>query len=370
MGESQPLIFTPRGAAARKIGRYSTGRTKSRYDSPCSSTGQLTAASSVPELRRRLRGEHLRSGGEHPYLPGPLAAPLEAPPPLLPAEVARLRRVFYLLDVDQDGKLTTDDLHRAMKMQGIRGVSRCDVREMLWEVQMLTPLRGRAEPFLTSENLLCLYARVKADDQNRLPRRLYHYILYRLMDRDGDGSVSADEVYTHFFTFPTGQDVIRATEELTSADASMEFGGSHFLRLMQSGALHDTFKTRPSSAPACTRSPKKLSSSTLGDWQSPKKLSAKEKYEQATQQIKTSMQVGLSWVDMRVDAKAIRRHRECTLSGVTDVWADIEKQKRDAAPQREEKRRNRRCGIMVNSFTDQDKKRLSLLQYHRESGVA
>merc|ERR1712194_65061 len=93
--------------------------------------------------------------------------------------------------------------------------------------------------------------------------RFYNYLVYSLLDIDTDGYVTADEVYTHFFTYVADDVVVSATATLLDtigpSDAEKVLPGPHFVRLMQSGALRSAMNSnsvdasslsRPQSAPS------------------------------------------------------------------------------------------------------------------------
>lgn len=307
----------------------------------------------IPELRRRMRGEHVAAKELAQCFP--VSAP-PAPPSLSKKELTGLRAVFQRLDADGDGWLSASDLYRAMRLHGptgLRGVSRQQARDMLWEASLCSG------PGLTFEGFTGAYARAKADTEGIEPRRLYHYIVYNLMDADANGTVTTDEVYRHFFSHVDHPDLVSGTEWLLDAlprgeDAQMSPG--LFMRFMQSGALptaqgpRGQRRARPSSAPASrsSRGHQRRSSTANSRQREPDsdlphgslRLTAKDKYLKATEELRhelTLVEQGLhipgnpfskkdgGWSSTArrtsmLDLRAIRRARHSDLSGMTKVW--------------------------------------------------
>merc|ERR1740117_2132393 len=168
-------------------------------------------------------------------------------------ELEQLQNVWRRLDVDGDGILTPNDLLRAVHAHGLRGVSRQDAYDMLWEVSM------QPDPGVSFEGFTGAYARARRDKHGREPRRLYNYIIYSLMDMDLNGTVSADEVYTHFYTYDADPGIVAGAtwllESMPPGDEEQVSPGL-FVRYMQSGALSSVgnkpakVPARPGSAPA------------------------------------------------------------------------------------------------------------------------
>merc|ERR1711990_1316635 len=102
--------------------------------------------------------------------------------------------------------------------------------DMLWEVSL------QPEPGLTFEQFTGAYARARNDLDGQEPRRLYNYLVYSLMDLDVSGTVSADEVYSHFYSHAMEPGVVAgATWLLGSMPAGEEDEVSPglFVRYMQ-----------------------------------------------------------------------------------------------------------------------------------------
>lgn len=289
----------------------------------------------ISELRRRVRGEH------GAFLPSrtPLSGHVPpAPPTLGESELEQLRKVWRRLDVDGDGILTPKDLLRAVHSHGLRGVSKKDAYDMLWEVSL------QPEPGLSFEGLTAAYARSKIDTSGHEPRRLYNYIVYSLMDADLNGTVSADEVYTHFYSFVADPGVVAgATWLLESMPAGEEelVSPGLFVRYMQSGALSSVADGKTTHQGALTnqrlrhtskgksaaKRPQSAPASRAPPPQAPPRINAKERFEESMAETRRQIE-RQKYVSAHVNDAAelssldLRRSRDCLVRGVTDVWRD------------------------------------------------
>merc|ERR1719456_586047 len=111
---------------------------------------------------------------------------------LTSGEKERLKALFKKLDADKDGRLSPEDLHETMRHDGLLGVSLRDCGDMIWECAGFTHDRYAENYGLNMREFANAYVRAKSDCQGAEPRRLYNYMLYKLIDKDDDALITAD----------------------------------------------------------------------------------------------------------------------------------------------------------------------------------
>ncbi|KAF4675238.1 hypothetical protein FOL47_008077 [Perkinsus chesapeaki] len=99
----------------------------------------------------------------------------------------RIKGAFKSLDLDEDGFLSDEDLAMSMKADGIK-VNDKALLDMMWEASEIHPVStidldlNLKKPKLSLRDVQLLFVRGKNDKSGRQPKRLYVYILYRVMD--------------------------------------------------------------------------------------------------------------------------------------------------------------------------------------------
>lgn len=240
---------------------------------------------------------------------------------LIPVEKSRLRTIFKKLDVDGDGLISAEDLKKSLQVEGMTGVSLKECRDMIWEVQA-----GKGLSLGTFANV---YVRAKLDTTGCEPRRLYHFILYKLIDKVDDGDVTADEVYAYLFPQMRSEDLTLTMRKLFGQDVfssennkenEMTISVQHFVRIMQSclwGAsetmhLSDQRQNRPRiPAPPVRKTAEEKAEERRKDRQ--RAVLAEQHRKQPSR--------SETFEDAETLQRVLRRKRSCLVHGITDVWS-------------------------------------------------
>ncbi|KAL8271966.1 hypothetical protein Esti_004090 [Eimeria stiedai] len=130
----------------------------------------------------------------------PWEADLRLASKLKPQETAKLRQLFKAFDEDGDGKVSAQDVGRAMRKEGII-VPTKQLQQCIWEAD------SDGDGYLDILDVLSLYARGKALGLFREAQLLHHFILYRLMvSREGPhGSLCLDDAL-HYLSQVLGKE--------------------------------------------------------------------------------------------------------------------------------------------------------------------
>jgi len=184
---------------------------------------------SVQEIRARMR---------HAELPQKY---------LTHTEKVCLRRVFGHLDLEHDGRLDAVELREAMRLEGIL-IGASEAEQMIWEVDE----SGRGSLSITE--FANAYIRAKNDAEAKEPRRLYNYITYKMMDKNSDGDITSDEVFSYVYPQMSKAEVeqlmIKMFGDVVPDDRSIN--AMNYVRIMQSrlwsrdaSAISDQRHNRP-----------------------------------------------------------------------------------------------------------------------------
>lgn len=246
---------------------------------------------------------------------------------LIPAEKTRLRAIFKKLDVDGDGLISAEDLQKSLHAEGLLGVSLKECKDMVWECAA-----GKGLSLVALSNM---YVRAKLDTTGCEPRRLYHFILYKLIDKVDDGDVTADEVYAYLFPQMKNEDLtltmkklfgqeVFNSEILNNKENEMTISVPHFVRIMQSRLwgssetmqLSDQRQNRPAiNVPPLRKTAQSLAEERRKDRQ--RAVLAEQHWKQQSSSDAVE--------DAEMLQRVLRRKRMCLVHGITDVWDSKDK---------------------------------------------
>jgi Ca2+-binding EF-hand superfamily protein len=111
-------------------------------------------------------------------------------------EHVRLANVFESIDLSGDGRIDPDELRLAFSKEKI-SLTRNDAVQIIWEAIDGPQLeRDGNDVTMTLKELTIAYRRGRQDPQE--PRRLFSFILFKILDSANRGSVSIDELHSFF----------------------------------------------------------------------------------------------------------------------------------------------------------------------------
>ena len=103
-----------------------------------------------------------------------------------------LKRVFEIMDTDQDGKISQDDLLLVTAHFGYK-VKPTEAEEIIWEVD------EDCDKKVSWSEFQSMFSRAKEDKSGYEPRKLYNVVESLMNDKDDSGSVSLEEAMQPLF---------------------------------------------------------------------------------------------------------------------------------------------------------------------------
>uniref|UniRef100_A0A7S3W2B6 EF-hand domain-containing protein n=1 Tax=Emiliania huxleyi TaxID=2903 RepID=A0A7S3W2B6_EMIHU len=184
-------------------------------------------------------------------------------------ELEGLQRVFDGIDKNNDKKVDVDEMHDTIRRLGYK-CSKKEVADMMWEVDedadgalewsefklmclctISGPLvAGAAVEYLASSPVVCRYQRVRADKSGWEPRKLFTMIEFMMHDKDGSGTIDADECTQILYRRYSPAEVDAKVKEFMSHDtdgASMDAAEISFSEYvaMEKASLEELMKSHP-----------------------------------------------------------------------------------------------------------------------------
>ena len=212
-------------------------------------------------------------------------------------ELEGLQRVFDGIDKNNDKKVDVDEMHDTIRRLGYK-CSKKEVADMMWEARRRsqrwrsrTPrpaidrlcaprpqtqvdedadgalewsefklmclctisgplVAGAAVEYLASTPVVCRYQRVRADKSGWEPRKLFTMIEFMMHDKDGSGTIDADECTQILYRRYSPAEVDAKVKEFMSHDtdgASMDAAEISFSEYvaMEKASLEELMKSHP-----------------------------------------------------------------------------------------------------------------------------
>ena len=99
---------------------------------------------------------------------------------------ANLKRVFTLMDTDEDGKVSIDDLILVTQHFGYK-IKPAEAEEIIWEVD------EDCDKMVNWQEFTDMYDRCRKDKTGCEPKRLYFIVEFMIIDKDNSGEISVEE---------------------------------------------------------------------------------------------------------------------------------------------------------------------------------
>uniref|UniRef100_A0A7S3RNL6 EF-hand domain-containing protein n=1 Tax=Emiliania huxleyi TaxID=2903 RepID=A0A7S3RNL6_EMIHU len=158
-------------------------------------------------------------------------------------ELEGLQRVFDGIDKNNDKKVDVDEMHDTIRRLGYK-CSKKEVADMMWEVD------EDADGALEWSEFKLMYQRVRADKSGWEPRKLFTMIEFMMHDKDGSGTIDADECTQILYRRYSPAEVDAKVKEFMSHDtdgASMDAAEISFSEYvaMEKASLEELMKSHP-----------------------------------------------------------------------------------------------------------------------------
>lgn len=227
-------------------------------------------------------------------------------------ECSNLKRVFKAIDFNGDNAICPRDFHRALMHKDIP-ISKKEVEEIIWECDDL----GAGS--LDFDAFCRIYAQAKTNKNE--PKRLFSFVLYSLFDKDDDGDVTPEELFS--WAIPQMDQSVISTL-VNSLPRDVDGSGvqaQQFIRLMQSSAWkqkigdgEDEVEAEPPPKPVMVF----------------KRLDAKKIYDQQTQLFRMNRLEIEHGKQKPVTSSTMRAERAQAL--MQAQWSPIKKQTKTQRP--------------------------------------
>ena len=122
-----------------------------------------------------------------------------------------LKRVFEIMDTDQDGKISQDDLLLVTAHFGYK-VKPTEAEEIIWEVD------EDCDKMVSWQEFTEMYDRCRKDKTGCEPKRLYFIVEFMIIDKDNGGEISVEEAIEDLYLQHGKEELDNRLEDMFGAD--------------------------------------------------------------------------------------------------------------------------------------------------------
>ena len=149
--------------------------------------------------------------------------------------VPDLKRVFAIMDTDQDGKISLDDLLAITSQFGYK-IKPTEAEEIIWEVD------EDCDKMVDWQEFTDMYDRCRKDKTGCEPKRLYFIVEFMIVDKDNGGEISVEEAIEDLYLQHGKEDLDDKLSDMFGPDVDVNDPGAvlnleKFVSAMRLGQL-------------------------------------------------------------------------------------------------------------------------------------